>query len=382
MNLEDFDKAYVTFKGVDQIQIACDCPSHAGPDPVLGKTPARRNILKNGGERFICRRCFYNDPILRAGTGQPRQTDELITVRCPHQEHDRTGKPRERQIKKSAWFGLPGEPFEQVCKSCAQTDKVITEQQKKAISEKLTGRSLAEDHRRKISKYMKTNEEGIARGKANLIPGMGGIARAGLPLPPEWREAISQGTKGKPKTRTHAKNISEGRKKMLADAGGFTREHREKISRATVVQFEQGFEPKLHHLKGWHESAKAGRIYHRSSYEKRAFMLLDDDSAVRTYWAEKVKVYYYNPKKDITSTYIIDLHVEYIDDSVKMIEVKPEKWLNDEVIIAKTEAAEVHARELGLVYEVWSEPFLFDDEKHMRHFCECLRSELLNGTVN
>lgn len=374
MNLTQFDETYKAFKSADKIEIKCDHPEHNGDrERTLGKQPARRNIIKNDGEQFICRECMmkYDNPMQRPR--ERRQTDEVITVSCPHSEHD---GDREREIKKSAYFGPLDGPFEQICKSCAQFDKEISEEQREAISKKLKGRELSDEHRRKISEYMKTNEEGIARGKANLVPGMGGIARAGLPLPQEWKDAISDGTKGKPKSLQHRLNISEGRKKMLVDTGGFTKEHREAISRATVEQYARGFDPQLHHLKGWHSSPKAGRVFYRSSYEKKAYMMLDADPEVKTYYTERVKVEYSNPTKGITSTYLIDIDIEYNDGRTKLIEVKPEKWLEDTVVVAKIEAAAERARDLKIPFRVWTETYLFGSEKEMREFVEWLKKEL------
>lgn len=377
MNLEQFDELYAKYKSTDKIEIPCDHPDHEGPNPTLGKQPARRNILKRGGEEFICRQCCmkHENPMTKVGQG--RQTDEIITVVCSHPEHKES---RERRMKKSCFYGKLVEPYEQICGSCAQLGKVISEEQKQAISEKLTGRKLSDEHVKKILVWREANPEWAEKANKNLIPGMGGIARAGQPLPEEWKQAISEGTKGKPKTEEHCQNISEGRKKMLAEQGGFTREHRENISKATIRQYQNGFEPKLHHLRGWHESPKAGKVYYRSSYEKKAFMKLDEDDSVKTYQVEAVSTEYFHPLKEITSSYLIDLLVEFVDGSQKLIEVKPEKWLTDEVVVAKIEAGEMKAEDMRLPFEVWTEMDLFGhvyNEKNMRRFVEKVKKGLV-----
>jgi hypothetical protein len=369
MNIEEFDLTYVDYKSVDKIEIPCDHPLHKGPNPTIGKQPARRNILKREGKEFICRNCCMKHYNPMNHVGEKRQTDELIAIVCPHPDHK---GDRERQMKKSCFFGSMEDP-QQICRSCSQLGREVSEEQRDKVSKKLKGRKLSEEHKNKILKYRKNNPQWAEQAKKNLIPGMGGIARKGIPLPQKWKDSISKGNKGKKRTLQHKLNISKGRKKMLKEVGGFTREHRENISKATVVQYENGFEPQLHHLKGWHSSPKAGDIYYRSSYEKKAYMILDVDDSVVTYSAETVRVEFEHPVKHITSTYLIDLEIMHTDGTIELVEIKPEKWLKDEVVVAKTAAAELRAKELGITFDVWTEEKLFKDEKDARKFAEWLK---------
>lgn len=375
MNIKTFIETYAAFKDADKITITtCDDPRHEGEILPIGKQAARRNILKNGGEKFICRQCCmkYNNPFNH--TGESRQTNEIIVVYCPCEEHK--GEPS-REMKKSCYFGPLEEPYLQLCGSCVQLGKEISPEQREKIRQALKGIQRSDEFKEKLRQYMKNNPEGIARGKANLIPGIGGVLRTGIPLPEEWKEAISESLLGKEKSEEHCQNISDGRKKMLEEAGGFTREHRENISKATIEQYRKGFEPKLHHLKGWHESPKAGRVYFRSSYEKKAYMKLDKDENVVMYYTEKLDIPYFHPVKQITSYYLIDLEIEYIDGSKKLVEIKPESWLDDEIVIAKIEAGKLKGIELGLSYEVWTEMDLFGhvyNKKNMQAFCDKIRN--------
>lgn len=379
MNIEQFKQKYASFKDIDKIEITCDCQQHepVGEIISIGKQPAKRNILKNNGEMFICRNCFmkYNNPMNRIG--QSRQTDEIISVSCPHESHK---GDKVRKIKKSAYYGSNTEPYIQICGSCSQIGKIITEKQKKIISEKLTGRKLSEDHVNNILNWRKENPEWAERTKKNLIPGQGGISRRGLPLPKDWRSSISKGNSGKPKTSQHCENISVGRKKMLEETGGFTREHRENISKSTIKQYQNGFEPKLHHVTGWHLSPKAGRVYFRSSYEKKAYLKLDEDDSVSNYYIENITTEYFNPEKNINSNYLIDILIEYKDGSKKLVEVKPERWLEDELIKVKIEAGIKKANELNIPFEVWTEMNLFGhvyNKKNMNRFIEKIKKGLV-----
>ena len=135
--------------------------------------------------------------------------------------------------------------------------------------------------------------------------------------------------------------------------------------------------PNLHHLKGWHDSPKAGRVFYRSSYEKKAFIRLDEDETIRNYQAEKVSVAYFNPRKKITSTYLIDLKLQFTDGSEKFVEIKPKKWLDDAVVKSKIAAGREFAVTLGMPFEVWTEAELFGldyKDKDIKEFIDSIKS--------
>src|SRR5581483_7104523 len=109
-----------------------------------------------------------------------------------------------RPMRVSSYNGsLDKEPYIQVDGHCAQLGKVISEEQKEAIRNALKGRTLSEEHKQKIFEYRENNPEWKEKAVKNLIPGMGGIARKGLPLPQEWKDAISAAMTGKKKTIEH-----------------------------------------------------------------------------------------------------------------------------------------------------------------------------------
>lgn len=374
MNLEEFNLKYAAQKDANKIEINCDHPDHEGGAVTIGKQPARRNILKNGSECFICRACMmkYDNPMNRVG--QRRDGEEAIDVYCPCSEHvgDRC-----RAMAKSCYYGKMEEPYLQVCRSCSQKGHQVSEQTRELISEKLKGRKLSPEHVEKIMAWREAHPEWAEKTTGNLIPGQGGGWNAGQKLPEETKAKMSASHMGKEFTEEHCQGISEGRKKMLQASGGFTREHRENISKATLRQYAAGFDPKVHHLKGMHTSPKAGEVRYRSSYEKKAYLKLDVDDTVKTYRPEAVTVEYLNPKKGITSSYIIDLEIEYMDGTKKLVEIKPAKWLTDAVVIAKIDAGRVEAQRRGLEFEVWTELNLFGhvyNEKHLRYFARKIKA--------
>jgi hypothetical protein len=372
MDIETFKNKYASFKDAEKIRITCDHPQHepAGETIVIGKQPAKRNILKNDGKFFICRQCFmkYNNPINRIG--ESRQTEEIIMVYCPHPEHE---GDHAREMKKRNYYGSLHEPFLQICGSCVQRGKTISDEQREKIRLALKDVPKSEEFKEKLERYWKKHPERRAEATAILLANKCTTGMLGKHHSDETKEKMSEIMSGRTYTDEHCENISEGRKKMLAEQGGFTKEHREAISRATIRQYQTGFDPKLHHLKGWHESPKVGKIFYRSSYEKKAYLKLDGDESVKNYKAEALAVEYFNPEKQIVSTYLVDLLIEYVDGSQKYVEIKPEKWLTDDVVVAKIDAAMMKTHDLGWPFEVWTEMHLFGhvyNEKNMRAFAE------------
>jgi hypothetical protein len=89
--------------------------------------------MKNDSLQFICGKCAmtHKNP-MKNKDAIKRQTNEEIVVICPDDRHqgDKT-----RKMKMSGYFGSLEQPYAQTCKSCAQLDKVISEEQKKKMLE-------------------------------------------------------------------------------------------------------------------------------------------------------------------------------------------------------------------------------------------------------
>lgn len=378
MNIDQFRSKYAQNKNSEQIVIDCDHEKHIGDRArIIGKQGAERNILKNGEERFICRDCMmkYDNPMVRPR--ERRQTDDLITVACPHPEHQ---GPRERQIQKSAWFGAIDGPYEGLCKSCVQLGKKISQEHKEKIKEALTGIKRSDEFKAKLSAHMKNNPEALAKATKVLLENKCTTGMLGKKHSDEVRQKMSESHKGVTFSEEHRKNISEGRKKMLQETGGFTREHREALSRATVELYSNGFNPKTYHIRGYHTSTKVKDLYFSSSYEKKAYEKLDDDNAVAFYEREVVKIPFFHPTKEIDSIYLVDLKVTMTDGSVKWIEIKPASKLKDEVVMSKAEIAKIKSKELGIPYEFWTEIELFGpvyNPKRIQEYADRLRQSLL-----
>jgi hypothetical protein len=90
-----------------------------------------------------------------------------------------------------------------------------------------------------------------------------------------------------------------------------------------------------------------------------------------------VSIDYIHPNKKITSQYLVDMLVEYFDGTKKLIEIKPEKMLENSIVQAKIESAKIKASELGYEFEVWTEMDLFGhvyNKKNMNLFIEKIRN--------
>jgi hypothetical protein len=375
MNLQEFDSNFGKLKDKDMININCDFSEHVGDrNRTMARVSARRNILKNNSIEFICKDCSmtHKNP-MKNRDAIKRQTDDEIVVICLDDRHrgDKT-----RKIKMSGYFGSLEQPYAQTCKSCAQLDKVIGEEQKRKISEALTGIERSDEFKQKHRDYYKNNPEAKARAIATLLKHKCSTGMLGKHHSEEHKKKISEIMSGRTYTEEHRNNISEGRKKMLDAQGGLLKETKEKLSKAAAEQYANGYNPKTHHARGNHISSKSNKnIIYKSSYEKKALMKLDEDDNVLKYEYESRNsiVRYDNPKKKIIGSYLIDLTVEYKDGTKKLIEVKPNKWLQDSVVQAKIIAAHDFAIKNNMEFEIWEETALFGavyNEKNIRSFCE------------
>ena len=160
----------------------------------------------------------------------------------------------------------------------------------------------------------------------------------------------------------HKANISAGRKKHLDEVGGFSLEHRQRIREATLKQYERGFNPNAHHRNGYHISPKCEKAFYRSSYEKKAFMILDEMENVKNYEVEKIRIPYWNPLEKTQAIFIVDVIVEFNDGSKKAIEIKPMVWIKSLVNESKIDALKLWCDKENVTCEIWNEFTLFGEK--------------------
>lgn len=107
------------------------------------------------------------------------------------------------------------------------------------------------------------------------------------------------------------------------------------------------------HDSGMYDSVKMGRIWYRSSYEKRAYEILDADDTVISFNKEPFSIIYEFDKK--IKRYVPDIIINYHDGSKKLIEVKPAGMIGLPQNIAKQTAAIKFCADAGIMFECWTE---------------------------
>lgn len=119
------------------------------------------------------------------------------------------------------------------------------------------------------------------------------------------------------------------------------------------------FDSRFFEKTGEFDSRKGGKIPFESSYEHEAMWLFDGDFSVKTFEKNAVPFSYIDPTtgEEIVTTF--DFLVEMTDGSEKVIDIIPLVDLQNEEIIARTDAGEMIAEEDDRKYEVWSEPQLY-----------------------
>lgn len=105
--------------------------------------------------------------------------------------------------------------------------------------------------------------------------------------------------------------------------------------------------------KGHHSSPKAGSIFYRSSYERIAYELLDNDATVTHYQPEPFTIKYTNADGNVRR-YRPDVLVQKCEQII-LVEIKPEWQLDNPKNILKFEAGKQYATQKGWVFEVWTE---------------------------
>ncbi len=108
---------------------------------------------------------------------------------------------------------------------------------------------------------------------------------------------------------------------------------------------------------GWHESAKAGKVHYRSSYELKLYELLDNDQDVIQYEVEPFIIQYHY--KGFVKNYMPDLLVHYGNGKQILIEIKPYKLTQKSRNMAKIKAAIKYCRDKNMKFRVMMEKDIF-----------------------
>lgn len=110
--------------------------------------------------------------------------------------------------------------------------------------------------------------------------------------------------------------------------------------------------------QGWFYSNKNNKeIAFDSSYEEKYYQILENDIDVKRYYRSSLKLNYI--LNGITKTYNPDLIVEFINDSKELIEIKPDRRLEEPEIVAKHNAAQQYCNLNNINFRIVTEEQLF-----------------------
>jgi hypothetical protein len=140
-----------------------------------------------------------------------------------------------------------------------------------------------------------------------------------------------------------------------------TEETKHQMSASAIVRLMRDGVNNMYYGKhlnqGYFYSAKSDEeIYHNSSYELRAYQLLEVDEKVKFYDRCKFCIKYFNPRVNGIRRYLPDIHIIYANDgSQEIIEVKPDYLVNDPINQAKFKSAIPYCNERGWKFSIWTE---------------------------
>lgn len=135
-----------------------------------------------------------------------------------------------------------------------------------------------------------------------------------------------------------------------------TEENRLKQSDNTTKRFLNGeFTHRNHFTTGFFYSDKNQQsLYYRSSYELKAYELLEADESIMSYESEPFTIPYID-EDGIKRRYIPDILVTPYNSKQKLIEVKPRELLSVIRNQLKIKSAKKYCEANNLCFEVWTE---------------------------
>ena len=135
-----------------------------------------------------------------------------------------------------------------------------------------------------------------------------------------------------------------------------SKEGKENLSDHTTKRLLNGeFEHRTCFITGYFYSDKNQKdLYYRSSYELKAYQILESDKSVGFYKPEPFKIPYID-EEGVVRRYIPDILITYNNSTQRLIEIKPKKLLGDIRNQLKIESAKEYCKSNNLFFEVWTE---------------------------
>ncbi len=142
----------------------------------------------------------------------------------------------------------------------------------------------------------------------------------------------------------------KGKKRWVYHLDPNTVSWTEKLSAKCAEQNRRG-DFKHSHIRGYYFSQKNQcEIYYSSSYELRCMFMLDQEESVKSY--RRADIFLDSDGK----TRNPDIHIEYNNGLIKILEVKPEKrFLNEEAVKKQIDESIKFAKSKNFDFAVWSE---------------------------
>ena len=102
-------------------------------------------------------------------------------------------------------------------------------------------------------------------------------------------------------------------------------------------------------------------FYYASSLEERAFEILEGLENVKSYkrCEDRIPILF----EGIEKNYLPDIHVEYINGNIEILEIKPKNLLREALNIVKFKAANKYYKDQNIKYSVWTEEKLFKNKE-------------------
>lgn len=134
-----------------------------------------------------------------------------------------------------------------------------------------------------------------------------------------------------------------------------TKESRERMSKTRSKRMSLGFYVRSKGSREYFE--KSGNIFCRSTWEKKVAEILQKDNRVISFQHEPISISYARKEggREHLRWYTPDFLAEYSDGSKKIIEVKPECYVNADVNVQKFSAAREFCAANNMTFEVWTQ---------------------------
>jgi len=205
-----------------------------------------------------------------------------------------------------------------------------------------------------IRKYIDGNREEAFRVRSKAHKGQIPWT-AGKHLPEEIKKKISEGNK------RYMKEHPED-KRWIGRHYKHTPESLNRIRKGVATAILEGrmdnASPRRF-IKGNYYSKKNGKTYHyRSSYELCAFKLLESMHMVCGYEYEPFHIRYVDENGELRR-YIPDIMVRLKNGDKELIEVRPNRYLNDVRTRKKFKAANRFCKKHDMTFRVWTEDQVF-----------------------